>query len=117
MNSRIHIPRAVRGLRLLAATGASLVPAFCGAVSTAADTASPALNQDASQAILQELREIRRMPAVRAICLYRTDEGSTSVCPDLKNTTVLLRELPGDPRFNNDYARVADAALAGMAKF
>ena len=61
--------------------------------------------------------EIRRMPAVRAICLYGTDEGSASVCPELKNTTVLLRELPGDHHFNDDYASVAEAALTGMAKF
>ena len=61
--------------------------------------------------------EIRRMPAVRAICLYGSDEGSASACPDLKNTAVILRELPGDHHFNDDYARVAEAALDGSAKF
>jgi type IV secretory pathway VirJ component len=34
----------------------------------------------------------------------------------LKNTTVMLHELPGDHHFNEDYARVAEAALDGMAK-
>ena len=61
MYTRIHIPRAVCGLCLLAAAGASLAPAFCGAESTTADTTAPALDQDATQAILQELREIRRV--------------------------------------------------------
>jgi protein-disulfide isomerase len=61
MNIRICMSRTVRSLCLLAAAGASLIPAFCGAESTAADTAAPALNQDAAQAILQELREIRRV--------------------------------------------------------
>jgi type IV secretory pathway VirJ component len=60
--------------------------------------------------------EIRRMPPVRAICIYGSDEGSASACPDLKNTTVMLHELPGDHHFNEDYARVAEAALDGMAK-
>jgi type IV secretory pathway VirJ component len=55
--------------------------------------------------------EIRRMPAVRTICIYGSDEGSASACPGLKNTAVLLRELPGDHHFNDDYARVAEAAL------
>ena len=61
--------------------------------------------------------EIRRMPAVRAICLYGSDEGPASACPGLKNTTVILRELPGDHHFNDDYARVAEAALDGSAKY
>jgi type IV secretory pathway VirJ component len=61
--------------------------------------------------------EIRRMPAVRAICLYGSDEGPASACPSLKNTTVILRELPGDHHFNDDYARVAEAALDGSAKY
>jgi protein-disulfide isomerase len=61
MNMRIHIPRSARGLCLLAAAGASLVPAFCIADSSAARTAAPALDQDTTQAILQELREIRRV--------------------------------------------------------
>jgi protein-disulfide isomerase len=61
MNTRICSSRAVRGLCLLAVAGASLTPSFCGAESTTADTTAPALNHDASQAILQELREIRRV--------------------------------------------------------
>ncbi len=61
MNNRMLIPRAVRGLCLLAAAGACLTPAFCGAETTAADTAAPAIDQDAAQAILQELKEIRRV--------------------------------------------------------
>jgi protein-disulfide isomerase len=61
MYTRIHLTRAVRGLCLLAAAGASLAPAICGAESTATAAAAPALNQDATQAILQELREIRRV--------------------------------------------------------
>jgi type IV secretory pathway VirJ component len=61
--------------------------------------------------------EIRRMPAVRAICLYGADEGPASACPDLKNTTVILRELPGDHHFNDDYARIEEAALDGSAKY
>jgi protein-disulfide isomerase len=41
--------------------GASLTPAFCIAEATTADTNAPAINQDGSKAILQELREIRRV--------------------------------------------------------
>lgn len=61
--------------------------------------------------------EIRRMPELRVICLYGSEEGSASACPDLKNTTVILRKLPGDHHFDDDYARVAEAALDGSAKF
>jgi len=61
MNYRIHIPRVVGGLCLLAATGVYLTPAFCGPETTTADTSAPAINQDSTQAILQELREIRRV--------------------------------------------------------
>jgi len=61
MNYRIHIPRAVGGLCLLAATGTYLTPAFCGPETTTAATSAPAINQDSAQAILQELREIRRV--------------------------------------------------------
>jgi type IV secretory pathway VirJ component len=61
--------------------------------------------------------EIRHMPAIRAICLYGSDEGPASACPELKNTAVILHELPGDHHFNDDYARVVKAALDGMAKF
>ena len=61
MNSRILLPRALRGLCLLAAAGVLLTPALCGAETTAANAAAPATDQDASQAILQELREIRRV--------------------------------------------------------
>jgi protein-disulfide isomerase len=60
MNSRIRFPRALRGLCLLATAGVFLTPVFCGAETTAADAAA-ATDQDASQAILQELREIRRV--------------------------------------------------------
>jgi protein-disulfide isomerase len=49
------------GLCLLAAAGAGFTPVFCGAETTAADNTAPANNQDATQAILQELREIRRV--------------------------------------------------------
>jgi type IV secretory pathway VirJ component len=55
--------------------------------------------------------EVRRMPAVRALCIYGSDEGPASACPRLKNTAVTLQELPGDHHFNDDYARVAQAAL------
>jgi type IV secretory pathway VirJ component len=61
--------------------------------------------------------EIRRMPAIRALCLYGSDEGPASACHDLKNTAVILRELPGDHHFNDDYARVVETALDGTAKF
>lgn len=61
MNIRIRISRALVGLRLLVAAGASLTPAFCGAETATADTTTPAINQDATQAILEELREIRRV--------------------------------------------------------
>ena len=61
MNTRIHLHRAVRDLCLFAVAGASLTPAFCNAETTTADTNAPAINQDASKAILQELREIRRV--------------------------------------------------------
>ena len=60
--------------------------------------------------------EIRRMPPVKSICIYGADEGSTSTCPGLKNTPVMLRELPGDHHFDDDYARIAEAVLDGMAK-
>jgi len=61
MNDRILIPRSVRGLSLLAAAGVCLIPAYCGAETTAAAPAAPAINQDAAQSILQELKEIRRV--------------------------------------------------------
>jgi protein-disulfide isomerase len=61
MNIRIRISRALAGLSLLVAAGAGLNPVFCGAETTAADTIVPADNQEATQAILQELREIRRV--------------------------------------------------------
>jgi protein-disulfide isomerase len=61
MNSRILLPRALRGLCLLAAASVLLTPALCGAETTSANAAAPATDQDASQAILQELREIRRV--------------------------------------------------------
>lgn len=61
MYTRIHLLRAVRALCLFAVAGASLTPAFCIAETTATDTNAPAINQDASKAILQELREIRRV--------------------------------------------------------
>jgi type IV secretory pathway VirJ component len=61
--------------------------------------------------------EIRHMPAVRTICLYGSDEGSASACPDLKTTTVIVRKLPGDQHFDDDFARVAEAALDGSARF
>lgn len=66
---------------------------------------------------LPVIDEIRRMPAVRLVCIYGSDEGSDSACPDLKNTAATLRELPGDHHFNGDYARVAEAALVGSAKY
>jgi protein-disulfide isomerase len=61
MYTRIHLLRAVRSLCLFAVAGASLTPAFCMAETTTADANAPAINQDASKAILQELREIRRV--------------------------------------------------------
>jgi protein-disulfide isomerase len=61
MNYRIHIPRAATGFFLLIAAWAYLTPAFCGTETTTADTRTPAINQDATQAILQELREIRHV--------------------------------------------------------
>jgi protein-disulfide isomerase len=61
MNYRIHIPRAATGLFLLVSAWAYLTPAFCGTDTANADTSTPAINQDATQAILQELREIRRV--------------------------------------------------------
>ena len=61
MYTRIHLLRAVRALCLFTVAGASLTPAFCTAETTTTDTSAPAINQDASKAILQELREIRRV--------------------------------------------------------
>jgi type IV secretory pathway VirJ component len=55
--------------------------------------------------------EVRRMPDVPTICIYGAEEGSDSACPALKGTAVLLRELPGDHHFDEDYARVAQVAL------
>jgi type IV secretory pathway VirJ component len=55
--------------------------------------------------------EVRRMPAVRTLCIYGADEGPDSACPALKGTTVVLRQLPGDHHFDEDYARVAQVAL------
>ncbi len=71
---------------------------------------------DTSEAGLPVADEIRRMPAVTAICIYGSDEGSASACPDLKDTAVTLRKLPGDHHFNDDYARVAETALESMTK-
>jgi protein-disulfide isomerase len=61
MNIQIRIFRTLVGFCLLVAAGTSLTPAFCDTETTAADTTAPANNQDATQAILQELREIRRV--------------------------------------------------------
>jgi protein-disulfide isomerase len=61
MNYRIHISRALGGLCLLATTSVYLTPAFCGSEKTTAGTSAPVINQDSAQAILQELREIRRV--------------------------------------------------------
>jgi protein-disulfide isomerase len=61
MNYRIRISRTATGLFLLVVAWSYLTPAFCGTETTTADTGTPAINQDASQAILQELREIRRV--------------------------------------------------------
>jgi protein-disulfide isomerase len=58
MNTLFLILRAVRGLCLFAAAGTGLVPVYCGAESGTADSA---VDQDSSQAILQELKEIRRV--------------------------------------------------------
>jgi type IV secretory pathway VirJ component len=69
-----------------------------------------------SAAGLPVAEEIRRMPPVKAICIYGSDEGSASACPGLKNTAVTLRKLPGDHHFNDAYARVAETALEGMTK-
>jgi type IV secretory pathway VirJ component len=55
--------------------------------------------------------EVRRMPDVPTVCIYGAEEGSDSACPALKGTAVLLRELPGDHHFDEDYARVAQVAL------
>lgn len=61
MKYRNHIRTRVPGLILLAAACVSLAPAFCGAETTAANTTDPAINQEAAQAILRELKEIRRV--------------------------------------------------------
>jgi protein-disulfide isomerase len=61
MKYSVTILRAVRGLYLLAAAGVCLAPTICGAESTTADAETPAINQDAAQAILRELREIRHV--------------------------------------------------------
>jgi type IV secretory pathway VirJ component len=55
--------------------------------------------------------EVRRMPDVPTVCIYGAEEGSDSACPALKGTAVLLRELPGDHHFDEDYARVVQVAL------
>jgi protein-disulfide isomerase len=61
MNYRIHIPRAATGLFLLVSAWAYLTPACCDTGTATAAAGTPAIDQDASQAILQELREIRRV--------------------------------------------------------
>jgi type IV secretory pathway VirJ component len=72
---------------------------------------------DAPEDGLPVVDEVRRMPTIRTICLYGSDEGPASACPDLKNTAVILHELPGDHHFNDDYARIVETALDGTAKF
>ena len=82
MKYRNHIWTSVQGLFLLAATGACLTPAVCGAETTAADSAAPALNQDAAQAILQELKEIRRVLEK----IERQGVAQTAQRPDTRQT-------------------------------
>jgi len=61
MNIPIRISRALASLCLLVIAGAGLTPAFSGTETTVPDTSTLANNQDATRAILQELREIRRV--------------------------------------------------------
>jgi type IV secretory pathway VirJ component len=70
---------------------------------------------DAPQEGPPVIDEIRRMPAIPAVCIYGADEGPDSACPALKGTAVVLRELPGDHHFDEDYARVAQVALGAKA--
>ena len=58
MNYRMQLLRIMLGVSLFGAAGASLVPAFCAAEPT---PTGAAVDQDTSKAILQELREIRRV--------------------------------------------------------
>lgn len=58
MSYRIQPIRIIRGLCLIAAAGATLAPDLCTAESTSTGTA---IDQNTSQAILQELKEIRRV--------------------------------------------------------
>ena len=59
MKIRFPFLRALRGLS--SSPRRVFAPAFCSAETNAAETAPPAIDQDASQAILQELKEIRRV--------------------------------------------------------
>ena len=58
--------------------------------------------------------EVRRLPAVRGICIYGSEEGTASACPGLKTTKITARELPGDHHFNDDYALIAQTALGSF---
>jgi len=58
MNYRVQLVRIVRGLCFFAVAGASIVPVVGRAESTAT---GDAMDQNTSQAILQELKEIRRV--------------------------------------------------------
>ena len=58
MSYRIQLIRIIRGVCLIAAAGATLAPDLCTAEST---STGGAIDQNTSQAILQELKEIRRV--------------------------------------------------------
>jgi type IV secretory pathway VirJ component len=58
--------------------------------------------------------EVRRLPPVRGICIYGSEEGTASACPGLKGTNIIPRELPGDHHFNDDYALLAQTALGSV---
>jgi protein-disulfide isomerase len=79
MNYPMQLVRVVRGVCLFAAAGASLAPAVCTAEST---PTGAAIDQNTSQAILQELREIRRVLEK----IEHQGEARTAPRPDIPKT-------------------------------
>ena len=104
MKYSVTILRAVRGLYLLAAAGVCLAPTICGAESTTADAETPAINQDAAQAILRELREIRHVlekieQQGLAQPAQRPDTPKTaSVTIDKENPVLGAADAPDTPK-------------------
>jgi protein-disulfide isomerase len=79
MSYRNQLIRVIRGLCLCAATGATLAPNLCTAEST---SAGAAIDQNTTQAILQELQEIRRVLEK----IERQGEAQTAPRPHVPKT-------------------------------